>query len=507
MAPNTLCWSALSICTPEDAIPHTAKEDGEVTPMETSLPALGTPPYQQDADDEAGEAVVVYRASRVRFVVAAVFALFGLINQVQYVAYATIVRETEDKFGVNALQVNLLSLLIPVVYCLGVVPGCWLYNVVGLRHGQILGAGANAFASSLKLICVWAPRYPLVVVAQVFVAVGQIFYLSLPPLIAARWFPVEERTVATAACSLMGFVGMAVGMFASPRVVYLPDHADNGAWGRLMGTQFAVSVLVLLLMIALVPEKPKHKPSPTAAKEEGDAYIWKTLRRPFRNANMMALAVFFGLPVGFLTAVAALLTQIVEPFGIPEQHAGILAFAGILGGAANCAVVGWIVDRLRRYKAALLLLTCSVTVLLVPVAILMKTVKNNDVFAIAAYIIVPLLECLVLPLVPVAMELSVELTYPEPETASATVALLSMCFFSFVGMIVFSLILGDHPTKSNSAVVVIVTLVLCALSVVGLLFVKEDRRRLRHEHSLQRAEHCSAAEQMEPAGTVDRDDG
>lgn len=481
-----------------DAIVDSAALDNPLAPCQDPLaptvvlkaPAVGESKNELVMIDETDNslndngqqpAAEEYGTSRMRFVVVAIFAIFGFVNQVQYTAYATIVREAQDKFSVSALEINLLSLLIPVVYCLFVVPGCWYYTKVGLRYGMITGGAINALGSILKFIAVWAPKYPIVVIAQIFVAFGQVLYLSLPPLIAARWYPVPQRTVVTAVCSLFGFFGMAVGMFYSPRIVSNANNTvANKHWAALMGSQMGLSLLVVVLMLAFVAERPKKRPCVTADRDEEESgKLWGHLRHQFKNINLLILALALGGTVGCLSAVAGVLTQILEPFGISEQTSGILAFAGIMGGAANCALVGFIVDRSRRYRVVLLALTAAVLALLTPAVILSRVVTNNKAIAVAMYIIIPLLELLVLPLVPVTMELSVELTYPDPETVSSTLVLMSMCLISFIGMVVFSVILGDFPTKTSSFIVLLIALCCCAVSFVGMWFVKE--RRLRHK--------------------------
>ncbi|KPA76308.1 hypothetical protein ABB37_08029 [Leptomonas pyrrhocoris] len=438
------------------------------------------------------------RTTPYRYLIIVLFAVFGFINQVQYVAFATIIRETEEYFNVGALAVNVLSLLIPIVYVIGVVPGCYVYNRVGLRYGMIIGAGTNAVAAVLKLIAVWAPKYPLLVVAQVFVAFGQILYLSLPTLIAGIWFAPNERTVATAVASLMGFAGMAVGMFYSPHVVSLPDENTPKEWAGLMGSQFGLSILVFVLIAIFARDKPEHRPSLTST-EDYKLPLARFLKTQLRDWNFLLLCVSFGLIVGFLTALAGVLAQALEPYGIDEDTSGILAFSGILGGAVNCGVIGFFVDRTHCYKYTAISLAAVTTAIVTVATVMIKTVTNSDALAIALYIIIPLLEFVVLPLVPVVMELAVEVAYPCPETVPSTLVLISMCFFSFIGMVVFSVILGDVPTTDTAFFCVIITLIVAAVSIVGLVFVRENLRR----HAEDNARAAAAAdEDVDASGSV-----
>lgn len=417
-----------------------------------------------------------------RYVILVLFSAFGFINQMQYVAFATVVRQAEEYFGVSALEVNVLSLIIPVVYVIGVIPGCYVYNQVGLRYGIVLGAGANAIAATLKLVSVWFPQYVFLVIAQLFVAIGQILFLSLPTLVAGVWFSASERTLATAVASLCGFAGMAAGMFYPPYTVSLPDNNTSSQWGIYMGTHFALSVGSFILILAAVREKPKYRPS-YCAMEHGKLPLWGFFRKQFKNLNFVLFTISFGLVAGFLTGVAAVLVQVLEPFGIDDTTAGILAFSGIIGGSLNCAAVGFFVDRTRWYKRTIITLISLVVLLLLIAVALVGSVKNTSTVINALYVITPLLEFLVLPIVPVAMELAVELSFPSPETVSSTIVLGSMCLCSFIAMIIFSIILGDEPTVWCSFYVLLSTLIVCVISLIGFFFVRESLKRNEAEEA------------------------
>ncbi|KAG5508275.1 hypothetical protein JKF63_05531 [Porcisia hertigi] len=437
----------------------------------------------EEANREDHEADLVFKTTPFRFIVLGLFAAFGFINQIQYVGFTTIIRETESFFGVNAFKVNVLSLLVPMVYVIGVIPGCYLYNKVGLRYGLIIGTGLNATASVIKFIAVWAPKYPLLAIAQVLVAGGQILFLSLPTLVAGIWFPSNERTVATSVASLFSFFGMAVGMFYPPYVISLPDRNTQKEWGASIGSQCAFSILVLTLTSLFVSDKPKYRPSVTS----DDLYklpLLNFLKSQLKDLNFLLLAAAFGLITGSMTAIAAVMEQLLRPFGIEETTTAILAFTGILGGALNCALVGRFVGRTHYYKYTAIALATLSTSLLLVVVIGIKTIQETEGKMTLFYVLVPVIEFLVLPLVPVVMELGVELAYPCPETVPTTIVLGSMCFFSLIGTVVFSLIIGVTPTVERTFSVVLVALILSAISTGALVFVKETLRRKARDEAL-----------------------
>lgn len=158
---------------------------------------------------ESGPAIGV---SWKRWLVLLTYCCYGVSNQIQYVAFTTIVREIQEYFSVSSLQVNILTAMFPIMYVILCFPGCSVYEALGLRGGLVVGSGLNAAGSVLKILAVWIPQYWILLLAQLFNSVSQVLFLALPPLVASVWFPDSERTLATALGTLSGFVGMAIGM-------------------------------------------------------------------------------------------------------------------------------------------------------------------------------------------------------------------------------------------------------------------------------------------------------
>lgn len=417
-----------------------------------------------------------------RWVVLLIFCLYGVSNQVQYVAFTTIVRELQDYYRISSLQVNILTAMFPIMYVLLVFPGCSIYEAIGLRGGLVTGSGLNAIGAMLKLLSVWIPQYWILIVAQLFNSVSQVFFLALPPLVASTWFPDSERTLATALGTLSGFVGMAIGMFYSPQLV--EKHSTTKNFGALFGSQCALAVAVFAGVLLFIDPSPPSSPSRTANRRTERVAVWPVVREQLRDRNVMLLCLCFGLVNGLYTGLAAVLSQIMQPFGVSEDQTGLIALCGILAGAFGCAIVAPFVDRHRKYKKPIIFFFVAVAILAAMTSLCMKLVSHN--FVVAAFALTISIECLVLPVMPIVLELSVELTYPHPETISSSLAIASLSFWSVVGIGIFSAILGDAPTQADSFTLMTTVVVINFVAAFLMLFVKEDCQRLSKEReSLQ----------------------
>lgn len=416
-----------------------------------------------------------------RWVILLLFCLYGASNQMQYVAFSTIVREVQDYFSCSSTEVNILAAVFPVVYVVLVIPTCSLYDRIGLRNGLLIGTALNGLGSVMKLLAVWVNVYWILAVAQVLNAFGQVLFLGLPPLLASTWFPDQERTLATALGTLSGFVGMATGMFYSPFVVH--DNPDTQHFSQLFGSQCVMGVGVFLGVLLFVDACPPLPPSLTANRGEPSTTDMQAIvRRQLKNKNLLLLITCFGIVNGLFTGLAAVLSQLLQPFGVSEDQTGIIAFVGILSGAANCAVVAPFVDKHRKYKWPSVILFSIVGFLGIITLTLMRVLTEN--FVVAAFVLIITIEILVLPVIPVVMELSVELTFPDPESVSSGLAVAALSFWSIIGIAVASAILGDTPSKDDAVMLMGIVVGANLAASIGLVFVKEDLLRLQKEKTM-----------------------
>ena len=424
----------------------------------------------------------VIQLSKRRWLVLGLFMLYGFSNQLQYVAYVTIVDQAKAFFSCTPAAINALAAIFPAIYVIFVFPGCKAYGSLGLRKGMLIGATLNGLGSIIKMVAAAAvPNFWLLVVANVFNAGAQVLFLGLPPMVASIWFPDDERTLATALGTLTGFVGMACGLFYSPRVLNGFPHSEKTGMTVLFATQAVASVLPMIGVFFFVSNAPPSPPSRTAnSGAQSIPSILAVLKRYCTNKNFMVMAITFGAVVGLFTALATVLPQLLKPLGIGEDKTGVLSFVGILSGALSCALTAPVIDKYRQYKKPWLLLLSLQCIFL---AIMMVVVYAMDAPSVAAsFVLIIALEMAMLPQFPVAMELAVELTYPDSESLAGSALMVSLSFWSVIGTIVFSIILGKNPTIGDTRLLLDVMMgVLVAVWLALVLFLKEDLRRLRHE--------------------------
>ena len=208
--------------------------------------------------------------------------------------------------------------------------------------------------------------------------------------------------------------------------------------------------------------------------------ILPSLRTVLRSPELWVLLFAFWAYVGLFNNISTLLSQMMKPYGFSENEAGIGGAVLIIVGLVASAIVSPILDRTKSFILAIKLLV-PVNALAYLIFIWMPATKEIP----GPYVILALIGASGFSLVPCALELLTELSYPvSPEVTST----LAWAGGQLLGA-VFILICGaltdpedaDPPRNLDRALIfqAVIALVVVPLILVLGLFGRADMVKLK----------------------------
>lgn len=248
--------------------------------------------------------------------------------------------------------------------------------------------------------------------------------------------------------SLGNPLGLALGSIISPAFAH--DTTGDGI-DKILLLHFGLALAAAIATLFL-SSKPPTAPSATAAYRRGNDNLGRDFKSLRNNFGFLTLFQLFSLAVGALQALLTLMEQILRPSLYTSKDAGSLSativLCGMLGAGAllnsplnnmqyaeeificilfsveelrcgcHAAISGPLVDRTRKYKIILALsLTLSFPFTVGLAYNSQHQDKDHFLYLCAAF-----MGFFGFPVLPVALDLSAEITYPIP--ADFTSALL-----------------------------------------------------------------------------------
>lgn len=341
-----------------------------------------------------------FRVYGYRWVVLLVYMLVVAVNQLLWITFAAITGDAARFYGVSDLQIGLLSLVFMAVYIVVSIPASWAIDTYGLRVGVGIGAILTGLFGLVRGAL--GQTYGGVLAAQIGIAVGQPFIQNAVTTVAARWFPSNERATAAGLGSLAMYVGILLGLAATPLLML------GLGMTRMLWVYGVVAAVAAVLFVALTRE---HPPTPPCAPgQEMRSLVTEGLRQVLRNRSFQLLMVVFFIGLGTFNAVTTWIEAMLRPRGFTISQAGVVGAVMILAGIAGALVVPVLSDRARKRAPYLRLAVAGSALGLAAIAVAPTYLLLLVAAAVFGFFL--------LGSGPVGFQYGAELTLPAPEGTS-----------------------------------------------------------------------------------------
>jgi cyanate permease len=389
-----------------------------------------------------------------RWVMLSVYMLVVAINQLLWITFAPITGDAAQYYGVSDLLIGILSMSFMVVFIVVSIPASWIIDTYGIRTGVGIGVVLTGVFGMLRGLV--TNNYDLLLLSQIGIAIGQPFLLNAITKIAARWFPLKERAMASGLGTLAMYVGILAGMTLTPYLTL-----SSGISGMLF-IYGVIAVSGAVVFIVLAKEGPPTAPCRPDQEERSLVYdgFKSTLRT--RDFNWLMLIFFIGL--GVFNSVTTWIEDILRPRGFTATQAGITGGLMILGGIVGALIIPMLSDHYRKRTPFIIIALVGATLGL---TIITFSTSYWAILASGAT-----LGFFLLSSGPIGFQYAAEITYPASEGTSNGILLLmgQVSGIAFIfGMDSFKSSLSGSMTKP-----LIVLIGFMVLSIAVSMRLKES---------------------------------
>ena len=356
-----------------------------------------------------------YKIYPYRWVVLAVFMLVNITIQILWISYAPITGPAAKFYGVDDLQIGLLSMSFMIAFIPLSIPVSWVIDTYGFRLAISIGAIMMGIFGILRGMA--GPNYTLVLWSTFGIAAAQPFLLNTWTKVPANWFALEERATAVGLVTLASLVGTALGMVLTPTLM---ESVSIPTIQLYYGGIAAVSAV---LFIVLSRETPPTPPCPPG--QEVRALMLDGLKNALTvKAFWFDLAIAF-IGLGIFNGVTTWVESIIRPRGFTPTDAGTLGALMIVGGVIGAVAIPALSD--KQHKRQLYLYVAFIGA--IPGLIGLTFATTSTLLFASAFI----LGFFLTSAMPIAMQYGAEVTHPTPEgTSNGLIQLFGQASVVFV---------------------------------------------------------------------------
>ncbi|KAK3824783.1 MAG: major facilitator superfamily domain-containing protein [Benniella sp.] len=266
----------------------------------------------------------------------------------------------------------------------------------------------------------------------------------------------------------------------------------------------AILAIVAILPAFLTTDRPPTPPSPSAAEalamtQEEPFHV--SLRKVGTNKQFQLMMVVFGTFAGCFNAFTSLISQFTAPYGYSANEAGYFGAAIVIAGLVSAGIAGPMTDKYKHYKTICRTLVVVSTMMY----ILFIFVVRRGAF-VGIMIVSVLLGVASFSVLPAALELAVEITYPVTPASSTSIL---WTFGQLMG-IIFLLISGElqdnqlSETKGINPPIIFLAACCVLFGMVPGFMINSPYRRLEAEAAFRKREVESMVEVMATEAAEDK---
>ncbi|XP_034545355.1 solute carrier family 49 member A3 [Notolabrus celidotus] len=362
-----------------------------------------------------------FKVYKRRWFVLLVLCLLNCSNATLWLTFAPVADQSAEYLKVSLQDINWLSLVAMVVAVPLSLGTTWMLDTLGLRITLILGAWLNMFGALLRFCATPVGvsvtiQYPMVMFGQTLAALAQPLIIFTPTKLAALWFPEHQRATANTIASMSNPLGILLANIISPMIAQTSAHIPT----LLLCYAVPTCIICFLATLGIRSSTPPTPPSASAEASSSEPFL-EGLKLLMKNKAYLILLLSFGAGMGVFSCFSTLLEQIMCVQGYTNDFAGICGALFIVFGIVGAGVLGLYVDRTKHF-IEVTKINLSLTALAC-IAFSVVSLLREQKAAIAA--VCSLFGFFGYAIYPVAMELSVECSYPVGEATSAGLLFIS----------------------------------------------------------------------------------
>jgi len=376
------------------------------------------------------------------------YVLLVAASHVLWISFASVTSKAAVAYRTTEVSMGLLVSVGPLCSAFLSIPAGVVADRFGYRTPLLLAGLATTIFAFLRPV---AGNLPVLLLFTVGLLLPQPFLINAVADVVNRHFPEEEGATATGLGTMAIFLGITVGLIATPGLVSLVGvRGSQTAYA-------AVSAAALAIFWLLAPRRV-----PARLVSSRELGVREGLARVLRSSTQWRLSVALFLGFGFYLGITSWLEEILAQRGIGEGGAGLVAGMITVAGMVGSLALGLASDAMGRRKPFLV----AAGVVAAPSLWLLGHLGSLGGLVAVAFV----MGFFLLPALPIAIAVASEDTSLGPEVGSTAVGVMLLAG-NLGGAVVVGLmgVLKSASGTFDSGIAVITALalviVLVALSV------------------------------------------
>ncbi|PFH86930.1 MFS transporter [Bacillus sp. AFS088145] len=365
------------------------------------------------------------------------FAVLAGISQMLWLNFAPLISYLKSHYEVSESDINWLLIVFPLIYIVFSIHSGKVIDRAGYRFSILLG---GIFMSVFSTIRIFDSSFSFLLIGQVGIAIGQPYILNAISSLVVDWFPKNKQATATGIGTVGMFIGMAVALAGTPLLV------------AFFGFQPTLVIMAILTILATLVFYFIGHHNSDFNRNSSTSGSFSTTFKLLKNKNLLLLNIVSFLGLGVFNGLTSWLEQILKPYGISSEQAGIIGGTLIVGGIIGSIVIPMVSDKAGKRKPFLLITIIGSLLLIYPVC-----TSGNFTFLI---VIASVLGFIFLPAFALLLSATEELVGEKVSGEATGLLLMAGNLGAVIVIGAMQLIKGEQSTWNHSVFFILILMLI-----------------------------------------------
>ncbi|MET3194889.1 MFS transporter [Gottfriedia sp. OAE603] len=380
-----------------------------------------------------------------RWTVLISFASLAGISQMLWLNFAPLISYLKSHYNVSETDINWLLTVFPLIYILLSIHSGKVIDRKGYRYSILIG---GIFMSVFACLRVFDSSFSILLIGQIGIAIGQPYILNAISRLVVDWFPKNQQATATGVGTVGMFIGMAFALATTP---YLVNH---------FGFQQSLIIMAFLTIISTLFFFFVGSPNQTPVQETDIIPSFRNQFTLFKNKQFILLNIISFLGLGVFNGLTSWIEQILKPYGVSSEQAGLVGGSLIIGGIIGSIIIPILSDLVGKRKPFILCTIIFPLLLTYPIC----TRGHLPILLILG----SMLGFFFLPAFPLLLSVTEELVGERQSGAATSLLLMAGNLGAVIVIAAMQIVKGDHSTWIHSVYFVLILLFICCVLTIYL---------------------------------------
>ena len=380
-------------------------------------------------------------------------------------------------YELSQWKVDFFSLIYVIEYLVLFLPVIILSEKISTKNIFRISSLCIIIGSFLKIFINKDKSLSICYIGQIISGLFRPYLMAIQGKIAADWFKENIRNFICTICFLSDISGILIGYIWNLAYIKKEENNKDDYKDHVYRYFLAEFVLVLIFCIpALFVEENKPEKASSPSKKNNMVEFGKeSLKSFFSNYKHIFVLISMFFVGGYYYIISMKFIYFANKYNLNKKESDLVYSISITAGFVFSLIISFILDKYKKYKNFLIILSSISTLSQLLLTFLLELVKSKDLNAYAIFIVLYIfINGSVIPYYSFIINYICEITYPVAEYIPISFIVAATQIYTLCGHFLYKYILEKNDKKYLSN---LLFLIFFFISAVFSFFYKDKLER------------------------------